>query len=284
MKFMKHSKISSAPSVTSKGFTLIELLVVIAIIAILAAMILPALQKAKQKAQGIYCLNNQKQLAMSWLMYADDNNGRLVLNHDGDTKDVNSSWVVGYLSFNPDNPVNTNISFLMNTKLAPYVKSISTYKCPGDNYPCTEGGESMPRVRSVSMNGFIEGGAYGASGKSAWYSGNYYAYDKMTDIIKPPPVDLFVFIDEHADSINDGWMITDMTNPNNWEDLPGSYHNGACGFSFADGHAAIHKWMDDTTKVPVKFLTGGLPNGSAWPAPGSRDIPWIQSHATTLRQ
>jgi prepilin-type N-terminal cleavage/methylation domain-containing protein/prepilin-type processing-associated H-X9-DG protein len=281
---MKNRKTPSTTSKVSEAFTLIELLVVIAIIAILAAMILPALTKAKQKAQGIYCLNNEKQLVMSWLMYADDNNSRLVPNHDGGGTDVTTSWVVGYLSFADNNQVNTNIQYLMATKIAPYVKSVSTYKCPGDIYNCTFNGGTvtLPRVRSVAMNGFCEGGAYSSSGKSTWYGGQgWLAYNKLTDIIRPAPVDLFVFVDEHADSINDGWMITDVTQMNVWEDLPASYHNGACGFSFADGHAAIHKWQDASTKAPVKYDTHAtLPNGVAWPISGTRDISWMIQHAS----
>jgi len=259
------------PPRPSRGFTLIELLVVIAIIAILAAMILPALAKAKQKTQGVYCLNNQKQLTLCWLMYADDNQGKLVPNHDGGTTSYDLSWVPGWLNFAPNNPDNTNLLYLLKSKIGPYTKSQGIYKCPADIYTCKEGGVFMPRVRSVGMNGFIEGGVYSdhGPGSSHWYAG-WWAYNKITDINNPPPAKLWVFVDEHPDSINDGWTITDVTNPNNWVDLPASYHNGACGFGFADGHAEIKKWLESSTKVRV---TQNQFNGFS--APGSRDIPWI---------
>src|SRR5579864_4497843 len=142
---------------TQSAFTLIELLVVIAIIAILAAMILPALAKAKTKAQGIYCLNNEKELTLAWLQYADDNQNNLVPNHDGGVTDYNLSWVPGWLDFQPNNTDNTNVNYLMLSKIAPYTKTKSIYKCPADIYNCKEGGQMLARVRSVSMNGFIEG-------------------------------------------------------------------------------------------------------------------------------
>src|SRR5438445_4827443 len=131
------------------------------------------------------------------------------------------------------------------------------YKCPADIYTCVEGNHNLPRVRSVSMNGYIEGNAYltsksGAPNQSIWYGGAYLAYNKISDIVRPPPNNLFVFLDEHPDSINDGWFITDMadTTSSAWVDLPASYHNRACGFSFADGHAEIHNGLDPLNCQP----------------------------------
>jgi prepilin-type N-terminal cleavage/methylation domain-containing protein/prepilin-type processing-associated H-X9-DG protein len=260
------------------AFTLIELLVVIAIIAILAAMILPALSKAKSKAQGIYCLNNQKQLALAWLQYADDNQGNLVPNRDGGVDDYNQSWVAGWLDFVPNNTDNTNETYLKLSKIGPYTKNLGIYKCPADIYTCKEGNQSLPRVRSISMNGFIEGNAYKGEHNaysSHWYA-NYWSYQKITDINNPAPVNLWVFNDEHPDSINDGWEIMNPTDLNNWTDLPASYHNGACGFSFADGHAEIKKWLEASTRVPIN--PSRQYNG--FPAPNSRDILWIVQRST----
>jgi prepilin-type processing-associated H-X9-DG protein len=219
-------------------------------------MLLPALGKAKQKAQGIYCMANQKQLTLAWMMYSDDNGGKLVPNLDGGTHDYNLSWVPGWEDFTANNTDNTNKNFLLASKIGPYTKATGIYKCPADVFNCMEYGVSMPRVRSVSMNGFIEGNAYKYAGQphpadgSHWYAG-WWSYQVMTDIKNPPPVKLWVFVDEHPDSINDGWLIPNAPDLHTWTDLPASYHNGACGFGFADGHAEIKKWQDPSTIVPV---------------------------------
>jgi prepilin-type N-terminal cleavage/methylation domain-containing protein/prepilin-type processing-associated H-X9-DG protein len=263
------------PVRSRSAFTLIELLVVIAIIAILAAMLLPALSKAKQKAQGIQCLSNTKQLVLGWSMYADDNSSKLPPNQNEDGN-VNPSWVKGVLSWAPNNTDNTNLFFLTGGGglLGPYCRSPGIYHCPADIYTCTEGNQQLLRARSLSMNGFIQGGAYGGAATSTWYP-TWRAYNKMTDITAPSPVNLIVFVDEHPDSINDGWWITEVganltTNPGIWEDLPASYHNRACGFSFADGHSEIHKWQLGSTCQPVtKVSYNGTVN-----APGSQDIMW----------
>ena len=261
----------------STGFTLIELLVVIAIIAILAAMLLPALSKAQTKAHGVYCMSNQKQLTLAWIMYADDNQNKLVPNRDGGTTDYNLSWVPGWLNFEVNHRDNTNINYLRQAKIGPYTKNMGIYKCPADIYPCKMFGSSMARVRSVGMNGFIEGNAYKGEHdafSSHWYNG-WWSYQSMTDIRNPPPSKLWVFVDEQADSINDGWTIMNPTDLNSWVDLPASYHNGACGFGFADGHAEIKKWLEKSTQVPVKMV-----QVNGFPAPRSRDIPWIVERTT----
>jgi prepilin-type N-terminal cleavage/methylation domain-containing protein/prepilin-type processing-associated H-X9-DG protein len=270
--------------VKSAGFTLIELLVVIAIIAILAAMLLPALSKAKQKTQGIYCLNNNKQLLLCWHLYSDDYNGKLVPNHDGGSTNPDLAWALGWLDWASDDLDNTNILYLLNSKIGPYSKNVGIYKCPADIYQCTIRGQKMARVRSVGMNGFIEGGAYvpplttpadhDAYG-SHWYP-NYWSYQKMTDIQNPPPTKLWVFVDEHPDSINDGWTITNPTDPGTFVDLPASYHNGACGFGFADGHAEVHKWLEPQTRVPVKMVS----QNNFFAGINSRDTKWIIERST----
>ena len=268
----------------SSGFTLIELLVVIAIIAILAGLLLPALSRAKLKAQAIYCLSGKKQLTLAWLMYADDFSAKLIPNLGGgiiiSMLPVRTSWVNGWEDYNGNNRDNTNLLALMGTPFGPYVKNPGIIKCPGDNYTVIESGSRQPRLRSVSMNAFV-GDVDNSSNPSSWYK-----YIKITDIVRPPPVKLWIFVDEHPDSINDGWLTFDPSNLGGWGDLPGSYHGGAGGFGFADGHAENHIWQDTYnpatgagTVQPVRkvYRTG-------YADPNGRDLVWVYERTSAPKQ
>jgi prepilin-type N-terminal cleavage/methylation domain-containing protein/prepilin-type processing-associated H-X9-DG protein len=264
------------------GFTLIELLVVIAIIAILAGLLLPALSRAKAKGLAIQCLGNNRQLALAWLMYPDDNNQAIVRNvpFSPDPLGPEGSWCDGWLNWDENNRDNTNILLLTQAKLGVYTSgSYSIYKCPADAALCVQNGKRMARVRSNSMNAFLEGFGFSQTRNSAWYP-DYLCYNTVSDITSSPPgpANLIVTADEHPDNIDDAWLIAiNPGNPHTWFNMPASYHNGAAAFTFADGHSEIHKWLERSTIQPSTQIW----KGGEWnPAPNSRDVKWVQARMT----
>jgi type II secretory pathway pseudopilin PulG len=266
------------------AFTFLELFVVLAMLGLLLAVLSPALARSKPDMYALGCRNNLAQLTKAWTMYAEDNGGALVWNRDGGRAGRtpnDANWVAGWLDFASTNTDNTNINLLIqhdsNTNgayawggfLGPYLKSPIPFKCPGDHSFISIGGQTLPRVRSYSMNNLT------GTGVRSWTTPSKYPlFNQMQDISSPGNV--FVFLDEAEGCINDGVFFTDADTRYQLIDYPAGRHGWAGSLSYADGHCETHRWRDTRT---VPLLPAGQPLPLNLNLPGDVDVIWLSNHA-----
>jgi prepilin-type N-terminal cleavage/methylation domain-containing protein len=274
-------------AIGSCAFTLIELLVVIAIIAILASLLLPALFRTKTKTQGVQCVHNLKQFTLAWSMYSSDNNEHFPPNNPGvgilGSPPVSNTWVSGWIQLGFNSRDDTNIVFLSQSLIAPYLgRSLQIWRCPSDKSTSLLFGQRLPRVRTVSMNSWLNCDPDKTADGPIFSRLNGQVLHQTSDMVARSSRDTLVFTDERADSINDGWFAIPMApqGPDAaFGDWPGFYHNGAGAFSFADGAASLHKWVDPCTTPPL--VDDWIYNHYTGQCPNNPDIAWLQVHATS---
>jgi len=305
---MKHGLNTVCPNRPRRAFTLIELLVVIAIIAILAAMLLPVLSRAKQKAQGSLCLNNGKQLMIALHLYASENNDFYPPNPDDANTMPGYNWCGGAAGIGQSDEFNPNIlTDPTRSLLIGYLgQNAKLFRCPADmrtgQYTGTNSaliGQMVPAARTFSMSqavgtidpgfeasefsgsGYVHSGVPSLSVNGPWLDGSfrhhrnspYHTFGKMSDGGPPSPSDLWVFVDEDAKGLNDAAFAVNMVNTN-WRDVPGTYHNIGCGFAFADGHSETHRWQYRGEKTKGDIFD---PNDVA-------DWTWLTAHTSAKVQ
>ena len=279
------------------GFTLTELMVVLAVLAVLAAVLTPALAATKSGGKVAQCLDDKRQLTLAWLMYASDN---------GDTLVSYSSWIssqYSYLDWTTSSK-NFDADYLTNSNyalIAYYIRSAAVFKCPADNYQSpAQIAAGIIRDRSISLNGALTSSGGGPSVDGAAPNGGRFfgsgingagsPCTKLTYLSKPGPAATFVFLDEHPDSIDDGIFMFDpgaSATSEYWRNLPASYHDGAAGISFADGHTEMHPWQETggsspasqkrKTVYPVRFSSPSGQWGNATTFANSVDWSWVNA-------
>ena len=257
-----------SPRTSRFAFTLIELLVVIAIIAILAALLLPALAKAKAKAEAVTCSKNIQQLTLAWILYAEDYGDRLVNNHGvQETQARRHTWANNVQDWRSSDD-NTNLAYLTGSELGPYTgRSARIYKCPSDRVPAPNG----PHIRSMSMNSLV-----GDPGElTNRFNPLYVQFYKTAEVRNPSGI--FVFLDEHADNLNDGFFMNRLEDIA-WGNLPGSYHNGAANLSFVDGHLESHRWVVPGT---IRRILGK--KFDTFPAAPAADFEWLKARTSVKK-